>query len=107
MAARTTIDVLEVVRMANSFMRNSADDRGEERTGVNSFTTSILMKTDNYAGFSYIGGYKPDGSNTRIKFNLSKRLQAQAMKAAKAKYLSDKAAVGDINSYVYAELNAI
>ncbi len=54
--ARTTIDVLDVLDKANTFLKISPDDQRDRRLGVASLLEAILHQTKNYAGFNYLPG---------------------------------------------------
>ena len=64
-----TINVNEIVEMANAFFQNSTDHLIDERKAVAEFVSNILHKTKNYQGFGYLesesdlhaGHYGKDG----------------------------------------------
>jgi hypothetical protein len=56
--SRRTFDVEKLRNMVNSFLLNSDDKYRGERLGMASLLGGVLMKTNNYRGFSYIPGFK-------------------------------------------------
>ena len=52
--ARKTIEVSNLLAMANNYLLNSKDDLSGERLGVANYITSVLIQTDNYKGFKYL-----------------------------------------------------
>lgn len=62
MTKRSTVNVEELMEMANNFLLNSADNETGERKGVASFIESVLMRANRYAGFRYLNGTDMKGS---------------------------------------------
>jgi hypothetical protein len=51
---RKTVDVAELVNLANQFLLNSADELRGERQGVANFLSQVLHRCGAYAGFGYL-----------------------------------------------------
>lgn len=51
--AKKTIQVQEIITMANSMLDNSADANVQGREAVFNFVADILHRTGNYRGFTY------------------------------------------------------
>lgn len=54
MATRKTIEVTEVLRMGNHFLKMSADSETRERQATANLMDSILHHAEAYAGFGYL-----------------------------------------------------
>lgn len=54
---RKTVEVVELLYRANTFMERSFDDQVQARKAIQSFTDSFLMSTRNYKGFGYLSAY--------------------------------------------------
>ena len=59
---RKTIEVAEVVNLANQFLLNSHDDLKAERQGVAHFIENIMHRNGCYAGFGYIYAHHMENS---------------------------------------------
>lgn len=59
---RKTVEVTELLRMANHFLANSEDDKQSERFATANFIESVLHYAGAYAGFDYLAsaGIKHD-----------------------------------------------
>ncbi|CAB4129827.1 hypothetical protein UFOVP116_133 [uncultured Caudovirales phage] len=62
MAARKTIEIATVVDHVNRFLRYSAPDSTEHRTGAMLVLESILQKSDLYSGFRYLTAEETTGA---------------------------------------------
>lgn len=86
--ARITIDVLDVLDKANTFLKLSQDDQRERRLGVASLLGTILHQTKNYNGFNYLPGIVQNcgtpeqviTDDSRRYYHLSKTLFAESKK---------------------------
>lgn len=89
--ARTTVNVLDWLDKANTFLKNSPDEQRERRLGVASLLEAILHETKNYAGFIYLPDVvKNSGTpeqvitdDSRRHYLLSKTLEADWKKRKK------------------------
>jgi hypothetical protein len=63
--SRKTVNVVDLVRKANDYFRNSIDSEKQGRKAIALFLADVLMTVNKYNGFNYLSKEMMERNNSR------------------------------------------